>query len=69
MVQPQQALLRLDDASQGLQAYAVAKPAKKASDGGLHATISHAALEKQIGQQVLLLSASALESMSRLSCC
>lgn len=51
VVQPQQALLRLDDASQGLQAYAVAKPAKKASDGGLHATISHAALEKQIGQQ------------------
>ncbi|KAK9833800.1 hypothetical protein WJX74_006285 [Apatococcus lobatus] len=51
VVQPQHALLRLDNASQGLQAYAIAKPVKKASDGRLHATISHAALEKQIGQQ------------------
>ena len=54
VVHPQHALLRLDDVGQGLQAYAVAKPAKKASDGRLHATISHASLEKQIGQQVLI---------------
>ena len=63
VVQPQHAFLRLDDASQGLQAYVVAKAEKKSTDGRLHATITHSVLEKQIGQQVQLTPALLLRTL------